>query len=102
MNIRRIDVEAAMSPRTAAIIVVHYAGLPIDINPILKMKLPVIEDAAHAVDAYSKGRPCGGIADVGIYSFDAVKNLTAGEGGGITSQDPELVEYAKILRCCGI
>ena len=44
----------------------------------------MIEDAAHAVDSFSKGRPCGGIGDVGIYSFDAIKNLTTGEGGGIT------------------
>jgi aminotransferase len=102
MNVRRVDVEAVMTPRTAAVIVVHYGGLPVDIDPILELGLPVIEDAAHAVDAYSRGRPCGSIADIGIFSFDAVKNLTAGEGGGITAKSSELAERARTLRYCGI
>ncbi len=102
MNVRREDVEASLSPRTAAVMVVHYAGLPVDIDPIIALGHPVIEDAAHAVDARHRGRPCGGIGDVGIYSFDAVKNLTAGEGGGITARDPGRIERARRLRYCGI
>jgi aminotransferase len=102
MNVRREDVEACLSLRTAAVMVVHYAGLPVDIDPILALGYPVIEDAAHAVDARHRGRPCGGIGDVGIYSFDAVKNLTAGEGGGITARDPRRSERARRLRYCGI
>lgn len=102
MNVRREDIEAKITKKTGAIMVVHYAGLPVDMDPILQLGLPVIEDAAHAVDSVHKGRPCGGIGDVGIYSFDAVKNLTVGEGGGITSNNPALIERAKVMRYCGI
>lgn len=102
MNVRREDVEACLSPRTAAVMVVHYAGLPVEIDPIIALGHPVIEDAAHAVAARHRGRPCGGIGDIGIYSFDAVKNLTAGEGGGITARTPQHIERARRLRYCGI
>ena len=102
MNVRRPDVEAALTPRTGAVMVVHYGGLSVDLDPILDLGLPVIEDAAHAVDATYKGRPCGGIGDIGIFSFDAVKNLTAGEGGGICARNPALIVRAKTLRYCGI
>lgn len=102
MNVRREDVEARLTARTAAVMVVHYGGLPVEIDPILDLGHPVIEDAAHAVDARSRGRSCGGIGDVGIYSFDAVKNLTAGEGGGITARVQERISRAKWLRYCGI
>lgn len=102
MNVTREHVEACLSSRTAAIMVIHYAGLPVDIDPILDLGLPVIEDAAHAVDSSSKGRPCGGIGDVGIYSFDAIKNLTTGEGGGITARDQTTIDRAKQLRYCGV
>jgi aminotransferase len=82
--------------------VVHYAGLAVDLDPIFALGLPVIEDAAHAVCSTYKGKPCGAIADVGIYSFDAVKNLTTGEGGGIASRHSSHIDRAKILRYCGI
>jgi len=102
MNVRREDVEQRITPRTKAVMVVHYAGLAVDLDPILDLGFPVIEDAAHAVCSTYKGRPCGTIADVGIYSFDAVKNLTTGEGGGITARDPSRIERARMLRYCGI
>ena len=102
LNVSRATVEAAVTESTKAIMVVHFAGKPVDMDPILELGLPVIEDAAHAVDSSYYGRPCGGIGDVGIYSFDAVKNLTTGEGGGITARRAELIERAKILRYCGI
>lgn len=102
MNVRREHVEACLSAKSAAVMVVHYAGLPVDIDPIIDLGLPVVEDAAHAVDARHRGHPCGGIGDIGIYSFDAVKNLTAGEGGGITARDPSLIDRARRLRYCGI
>jgi dTDP-4-amino-4,6-dideoxygalactose transaminase len=102
MNVGREQIEACLSPRTRAVMVVHYAGLPVDIEPIVALGLPVIEDAAHAVDARSQGRSCGGIGDVGIYSFDAVKNLTAGEGGGITARNEAVIHRAKRLRYCGV
>ena len=102
MNVRQEDIEACVTERTAAIMVVHYGGLPVEIDPIIDMGYPVIEDAAHAVHARSRGRSCGGIGDIGIYSFDAVKNLTAGEGGGITARAEERISRAKWLRYCGI
>ena len=102
MNIRVEDVVSVLSPKTSAIMIVHYAGLPVDLDPILALGFPVIEDAAHAVHAKLGDRPCGSMGAVGIFSFDAVKNLTAGEGGGITAQDPAMIERAKRLRYCGI
>lgn len=102
MNIRREDVEPLLNPNVRAIMVVHYAGLAVNLDPLLDLKLPIIEDAAHAVCSTYKGKPCGAIADVGIYSFDAVKNLTTGEGGGIACREPAWIERAKILRYCGI
>lgn len=104
MNIRRQDVDECMKehPDIKAIMVVHYAGLPVDMDPLLDLGLPVIEDAAHAVCSTYKGRPCGNISNIGIYSFDAVKNLTSGEGGGLCCKDPELLNKAKAMRYCGI
>ena len=102
MNVRREDVEAKVTGKTAAVMVVHYAGLAVDMDPILSLGYPVIEDAAHAVDSTYKGNPCGAIGDVGIFSYDAVKNLTVGEGGGITARLPARIERAKVMRYCGI
>jgi len=102
MNVRREDVEAKLTEKTAAVMVVDYAGLAVDMDPILELGYLVIEDAAHAVDSTYKGKPCGTIGDVGIYSYDAVKNLTVGEGGGITARLPERIERAKVMRYCGI
>ncbi|MBK8809917.1 MAG: DegT/DnrJ/EryC1/StrS family aminotransferase [Acidobacteria bacterium] len=102
LNVSRRTVEEAITNKTRAIMVVHFAGKPVDMNPLLELGLPIIEDAAHAVDSKYYGKPCGAIADVGIFSFDAVKNLTTGEGGGITSKSSEMMERAKVLRYCGI
>lgn len=102
MNVRREDIEAKMTTKSAAIMVVHYAGLAVDMDDILSLGLPVIEDAAHAVDSTYKGKACGTLGDVGIFSYDAVKNLTVGEGGGITARDPKKIERAKVMRYCGI
>lgn len=95
-------IEPKITDKTGAIMVVHYAGKPVDMNPVLELELPVIEDAAHAVSSTYFGKHCGTIGDIGIYSFDAVKNLTVGEGGGITSRSKESFNRAKMLRYCGI
>lgn len=102
MNVTKALIERHITSKTGAIMVVHYAGLPVDMDPIVGLGFPVIEDAAHAIDSIYKGLPCGAIGDVGIFSFDAVKNLTVGEGGGITSRDPQKIQRAKVLRYCGI
>jgi len=95
MNIRREDIENRMTVNTKAIMIVHYAGLAVDFNPIIELGLPIIEDAAHAVASTYQGKPCGAITEVGIYSFDAIKNLTTGEGGGISTKNEELLERVK-------
>jgi dTDP-4-amino-4,6-dideoxygalactose transaminase len=102
MNITAETIMPHITDKTAAIMVVHYAGLPADLDPIIKLGYPIIEDAAHAVDSYYKGMACGSIGDVGIYSFDAIKNLAVGEGGGFTSRNQDIYDHAKILRYCGI
>ena len=102
MNITVENIKPHITEKTGAIMVVHYAGLPVDMDSILSLELPVIEDAAHAVDSIYKGKSCGSIGDVGIYSFDAIKNLAVGEGGGLTMKSSELFDRAKTLRYCGI
>lgn len=101
-NVTAELIKPHITEKTGAIMVVHYAGKPVDMDPILELGYPIIEDAAHAVDSYYKGMLCGSIGDIGIYSFDSVKNITTIEGGGITFRDSEKYERAKRLRYCGI
>jgi len=101
-NVTAETIRPWINPRTGAVMVVHYAGKPVDMDPIKDLGLPIIEDAAHAIDSRYKGKACGSIGDIGIYSFDAVKNLTTGTGGGITTKHSEVFERAKRLRYCGI
>lgn len=91
-----------ITKKTGAIMIVHYAGKPVDINPIIDLGFPIIEDAAHAVDSYVDGKACGSLGNIGIYSFDAVKNIAAGEAGGITMRNLDLFDKAKSLRYSGI
>lgn len=101
-NVTVETIKPHITENTGAIMVVHYAGLPVDLDPILELGYPIVEDACHAVDSLYKGKPCGTIGDTGVYSFDAVKNLSMGEGGGVVAKDPRLMERAEILRYCGI
>jgi len=98
-------VEAAITPRTRAIIVVHFAGQPADMDAIMaiarKRKLFVIEDAAHAHGAIYKKRPAGSIGHLGSFSFQSSKNLTSGEGGIITTNDQKLAEACRSIHSCG-
>lgn len=102
MNVTAAHIEPHVSKKTSAVMVVHYGGLPAAIEPVQALGFPVIEDAAQAVDGYRKGKVCGGMGEVGIYSFDAVKNIAAGEGGGITARDPGRMARARLLRYSGI
>lgn len=101
-NVSAETIKAQITDKTSAIMVVHYGGLPVDMDPIMELGLPVIEDACHAVDSTYKGKALGTIGDVGVYSFDAVKNLAIGEGGGVVSKHDEYMERATLLRYCGI
>lgn len=101
-NVTAETIAPHLTRKTGAIMVVHYAGKPVRMKPILELGLPVIEDAAHAVDSKLDGRACGSIGAVGVYSFDAVKNLAMGEGGGLTAQNPDWITRSQRLRYCGI
>lgn len=101
-NMTARTVAPRINKRTRAIMAVHYAGLPVDMDGMKSFGLPVVEDAAHAVDSKFKGRYCGSMGEIGVYSFDAVKNLSIGEAGGLTARNPELISRARHLRYCGI
>lgn len=98
-------VAAAITPRTGAIIPVHFAGQMADMSAFMKLarkhKLIVIEDAAHAHGASSAGRPAGSIGHLGSFSFQSSKNLTSGEGGIITTNDDKLARACRSIQSCG-
>ena len=105
-NIDTASIEAAITPRTRAILPVHLFGLPADLDPIMRLaerqKLVVIEDAAQAIGARYKGRSIGTIGTFGCFSFFPSKNLGgAGDGGLITTQDAGLAERLRLLRVHG-
>jgi aminotransferase len=102
MNLNAATVERKISPRSAAIMAVHYAGLPAPVDELSRFGLPVIEDAAHAIDSRLGQQSCGTIGNIGIFSFDSVKNLAMGEGGGLVARDGRHLERARNLRLCGI
>lgn len=101
MNISAETIEPGLSPRTKAVCVVHYAGVSVDMDPILELgrhhRLMIIEDAAQAYQAAYKGRPCGGLADLAAFSFHETKNIISGEGGALIVNAPELAERSEIL-----
>lgn len=98
-------VEAAITPRTQAIIPVHFAGQTADMDALMgiaqKRGLVVIEDAAHAHGALHGNRPAGSLGHLGSFSFQSSKNLTAGEGGIITTNDEALAEACRSIHNCG-
>lgn len=101
-NITAEHINRGITSNTKAIMVVHYAGLPVNIKEIKTFGITIIEDAAHAVDSKIDNKYCGTIGDIGVYSFDEVKNLAVGKMGGLTARDPELVERGRRLRYCGV
>jgi len=106
LNINVDEIKKNISPMTRAIVVVHYGGHPCDMDPILKIakehNIKVIEDAAHGCGGQYKGRMIGSLGDIACFSFHAVKNLSTGDGGMITTNDPEIFERLKRLRWLGI
>jgi dTDP-4-amino-4,6-dideoxygalactose transaminase len=104
-NLDPAAVEAAITRRTRAIIPVHMAGQPADMDAIMaiarKHKLVVIEDAAHAHGAIYKGRPAGSLGHLSSFSFQSSKNLTSGEGGIVATSDDKLAEACRSIHNCG-
>jgi dTDP-4-amino-4,6-dideoxygalactose transaminase len=107
-NIDPVSIESRITERTRAIIPVHLAGLPCEMEAIWTLArrygLHVIEDSAHAAGAYYRGIPIGGSdrSDASVFSFYATKNLTTGEGGMITTHNAEIAESLRILCLHGI
>lgn len=106
-NIDPARIEAAITPRTKAIIPVHFAGLACEMDAILtiarKHGLKVVEDAAHALPTTCKGRLIGSMdSDATVYSFYATKTITTGEGGMVVVRNPEVAKRCRIMRLHGI
>jgi len=106
LNIRPEEIEARITRRTKAIIPVHFAGTPADMDPILSLAdrhgLTVIEDAAHAIGTRYRDVHAGGFGRIAIFSFHPIKNITTAEGGMITLSDPELEKKIRGLKFHGI
>lgn len=105
-NIDVRQIEDAITDKTKAIMPVHFAGIPVDLDPIYaiakKHNLRVIEDAAQAIGSKYQGKLIGGFGDTQVFSFHANKTITTGEGGCIATSDQELVKKANVLRFHGI
>jgi len=102
LNLDEKLIEAAITPRTKAIVPVHYAGVACEMDAIMDIArrhgLKVVEDAAQGVMASYKGRALGSIGDLGTFSFHETKNVIAGEGGALLVNNPELTLRAEIIR----
>jgi len=100
------QIEKKITSRTRAIVPVHFAGHPCDMDSIMdlakKYKLIVIEDAAHALETKYKGRKIGNLGNPTAFSFYANKNITTGEGGMLTTNDKSLNETVRVLRLQGL
>jgi dTDP-4-amino-4,6-dideoxygalactose transaminase len=102
LNLDERLIEAAITPKTKAIVPVHYAGVACEMDAIMDIAhrhgLKVVEDAAQGVMSSYKGRALGSIGDLGAFSFHETKNVISGEGGALLINDPELVVRAEIIR----
>jgi dTDP-4-amino-4,6-dideoxygalactose transaminase len=100
-NIDVESLESLITPKTKAIVVVHYGGIACDMDKIMdlatKHNLFVVEDAAQAVDSYYKGRPLGSIGHLAAFSFHETKNIISGEGGMLVINDTQFVNRAEII-----
>ena len=99
-------VDAALSSRTRAVIPVHYAGMPADVQTIRKLTRPqgivMIEDAAHCIEGVARGCKVGAIGDFTCFSFYATKNVTTGEGGMVTTDSTEAAEWIRTASLHGL
>lgn len=101
-NIDLEAVEKLITPKTKAIIVVHYAGIACDMDKVMKLStehnLYIVEDAAQAIDSYYKGKPLGSIGHLSAFSFHETKNIISGEGGMLVVNDEKFIKRAEIIR----
>ena len=101
-NIDESKIESAITPKTKAIVVVHYAGVACEMDAIMKIAdrhgLLVVEDAAQAIFSFYKGKPLGTIGQLGCFSFHETKNVVSGEGGALLVNDENLIERSEIIR----
>lgn len=101
-NIDPAQIERLITPRTKAIVIVHYAGVACDMDRILAIsdahKIPVIEDAAQAIASYHRGRPLGSLGAMSAFSFHETKNILCGEGGLLVVNDEDYAKRAEIIR----
>ena len=101
-NMDVAQIEARITPRTRAIMVVHIYGLPVDMDPVLELAarhgLKIIEDAAEMHGQTYRGRPCGSFGDLSVFSFYPNKHVTTGEGGMVLTDDDRLAERCRSLR----
>ncbi len=106
LNIDPGRIEAAITPRTRAILPVHLAGRPCDMTPIMEIArrrgLVVVEDAAHAIEARYQGRPVGSFGDFAAYSFYVTKNVCTGEGGMVVTNRDDWAELLRVRSLHGI
>jgi dTDP-4-amino-4,6-dideoxygalactose transaminase len=106
LNLDPADVEAAVGPRTRAIVVLHYGGFACDMGAVRELArsrgIAVIEDAAHAPGGTCAGEYCGTMGTVGCFSFFSNKNLPVGEGGMLVTADAEIAERLRLLRSHGM
>lgn len=101
-NLDACRLESLITVRTKAIVVVHYAGMACDMDPIMalarKHGLYIVEDAAQAIDSFYKGRPLGSIGHLAAFSFHETKNIISGEGGMLVINDAQFDQRAEIIR----
>lgn len=106
MNLDPAGVEAAITPRTRALVPVHFAGRACDMDALMDIaachSLLVIEDCAHAIETTHRGRPVGTLGDFGCFSFYVTKNLATGEGGMVLAKDVGRIERIKRLALHGL
>ena len=103
MNIDPVQVRKKITPRTKALLPVHFAGRPCDMDALMAIahehRLKVIEDCAHAIETEYRGQKAGAIGDLGCFSFYSTKNIVTGEGGMVLTRDPQLARRTKVSPC---